>query len=263
WNLVNLAFLVGFDSAGNPQVPNFSSHGDFAQIATDIAFCQSKGVKILLSIGGATGSASQSVNAGSAVTAADNIWNQYLGGSSANRPFGTAVLDGIDLDIENADTGNTAWSTFVGRLRTKFATTPARKYYVAAAPQCPLPDAALGPNGGLALSASQVDLIFIQFYNNFCSVEGGSYNMGAWMSAMVGTASANAKLFVGVPASPQAAGSGYITNVATLNARINSDAAAYGSRFGGVMTWDAGLAGVNGAYWDSVRANMAGKTCVL
>jgi chitinase len=25
----------------------------------------------------------------------------YLGGSASNRPFGTAVLDGVDLDVEH------------------------------------------------------------------------------------------------------------------------------------------------------------------
>lgn len=32
---------------------------------------------------------------------ADQIWNVYLGGSAANRPFGNAVLDGVDLDVEH------------------------------------------------------------------------------------------------------------------------------------------------------------------
>ena len=32
---------------------------------------------------------------------ADQIWNVYLGGSASNRPFGTAVLDGVDLDVEH------------------------------------------------------------------------------------------------------------------------------------------------------------------
>lgn len=32
---------------------------------------------------------------------ADQIWNVYLGGALVNRPFGAAVLDGVDLDIEH------------------------------------------------------------------------------------------------------------------------------------------------------------------
>ncbi len=32
---------------------------------------------------------------------ADQIWNVYLGGSAATRPFGSAVLDGVDLDVEH------------------------------------------------------------------------------------------------------------------------------------------------------------------
>jgi hypothetical protein len=35
------------------------------------------------------------------VSFADQLWNLFFGGSSTTRPFGSAVLDGIDLDIEN------------------------------------------------------------------------------------------------------------------------------------------------------------------
>lgn len=31
---------------------------------------------------------------------ADTLWNIYGAGSSSTRPFGDAVLDGFDLDIE-------------------------------------------------------------------------------------------------------------------------------------------------------------------
>jgi chitinase len=35
-----------------------------------------------------------------AATFATTIWNLFGGGSSSTRPFGDAVIDGVDLDIE-------------------------------------------------------------------------------------------------------------------------------------------------------------------
>ncbi len=64
----------------------------------------------------------------------------FLGGSSSTRPFGAAVLDGIDLDIEGG--GTTYFATFINRIRTLAAGSP-KKYYFTAAPQCPFPDAYL------------------------------------------------------------------------------------------------------------------------
>jgi chitinase len=70
-----------------------------AAIADDIKFCQSKGKAVTLSLGGATGGAGFQSDS-QASTFADNVWNLFMGGSSSTRPFGDAVLDGIDLDIE-------------------------------------------------------------------------------------------------------------------------------------------------------------------
>lgn len=100
---VNIAFLAVF---GNNLVPalNLDNHCDPSTngctgLADDIRSCQSKGVKVLLSIGGGDGfyflSSSQD-----AQNVAQYLWDNYLGGTSHSRPFGDAVLDGIDFDIE-------------------------------------------------------------------------------------------------------------------------------------------------------------------
>jgi chitinase len=61
---------------------------DCSFLASDIKSCQAKGKKVTISLGGADGS-------GTADAAfADQIWDLFLGGSSSNRPFGDAVLDG-------------------------------------------------------------------------------------------------------------------------------------------------------------------------
>lgn len=36
-----------------------------------------------------------------ATEVANYLWNNFLGGQSSNRPLGSAVLDGIDFDIES------------------------------------------------------------------------------------------------------------------------------------------------------------------
>lgn len=64
-----------------------------ASLASDIQTCQAKGKILTLSLGGG------GVNVGfdsdsQAESFADTIWNDFLGGSSSTRPFGSAVLDG-------------------------------------------------------------------------------------------------------------------------------------------------------------------------
>lgn len=62
-------------------------------MASDIQTCQSKGKVVTLSLGG--GGASVGFQSDSQAEAyADTIWNDFLGGSSSTRPFGSAVLDG-------------------------------------------------------------------------------------------------------------------------------------------------------------------------
>lgn len=86
-----------------------------------------------ISLGGATGGAGFA-NDSQASDFADQIWNIFLGeptgylvfpnrtsiiisgGSSDTRPFGDAVLDGIDLDIEGGAT--TGYTTFVTQIRS-------------------------------------------------------------------------------------------------------------------------------------------------
>jgi chitinase len=84
-------------------------------LAAGIQSCQAAGKIVTLSLGGASGAATFSSDAqGKAF--ADTIWNLFLGGSSSTRPFGAAVLDGVDLDIEGG--GPTGFAAFVTQLRT-------------------------------------------------------------------------------------------------------------------------------------------------
>jgi chitinase len=105
----------------------------------------------------------------------------FLGGTTAGwpRPFGDAVLDGIDLDIEGGNT--TGYGPFINALRTRFTSTSAnpsgRQYLIGAAPQCPFPDAYLGD----ALSKSWFDYVWVQFYNNYCAAATpANFNFNVW-----------------------------------------------------------------------------------
>ena len=66
-----------------------------------IKTCQSKGKITLLSMGGAASNGQFSSEA-QARDFADLVWKMFLGGNdpAIPRPFGDAVFDGIDLDIE-------------------------------------------------------------------------------------------------------------------------------------------------------------------
>lgn len=217
-------------------------------MAADIQACQAKGKIITLSLGGATGAASFSSDA-QAQQFADTIWNLFLGGSSSTRPFGNAVLDGIDLDIEGG--GSTGFAAFVNRLRTH-TNSASKKYYVTAAPQCPFPDAFLGA----VLNAVAFDAVYVQFYNNFCGLTNfnnpNAWNFAQWDNwAKTVSPNRNVKIYIGAPAAPTAAGSGYV-DPATL-ASIAVQTRNQFSSFGGIMLWDASQAFANNRFDRAIK----------
>lgn len=212
-------------------------------IGEDIKTCQGKGKTILLSLGGAAGSYGFS-STDEGTEFADTLWNLFLGGSSDTRPFGDAVIDGFDLDIEGGS--NVGYVEFVNRLRELFATDSSKQYYIAAAPQCVIPDRYLDT----VIKNSQLDFLFVQFYNNYCGMQtwqpnnaNPSFNYAEWDALVKASPNPNTKIFLGVPASESAAGSGY-TSISTVLSAANYLQANYGS-FGGIMMWDASQAWAN------------------
>ncbi|THH05660.1 hypothetical protein EW145_g4631 [Phellinidium pouzarii] len=214
-----------------------------SSLAGDIEKCQAAGKIVTISIGGATGGVSFTSDS-QGQTFANTIWNVFLGGSSSTRPFGSAVLDGVDLDIEGG--GSTGYAAFVTQLRS-LAATANKQYYITAAPQCPFPDANLGS----VINAVGFDAVYVQFYNNFCGLQAFSnpndWNFATWDNwAHTMSPNSNVKVYIGAPASSTAAGSGYV-DAATLANIIKTTKATYTS-FGGVMMWDASQAYANSRY---------------
>ncbi|KAF5121322.1 hypothetical protein DV452_000900 [Geotrichum candidum] len=227
-----LSFLAGFPES---ELTIHGCAGTLASscpdLAADIKYCQSLGKKVLLSLGGAVGSYGFTSDQ-QAINYASTLWNSFGGGTSTQRPFGDAVLDGFDLDIENGDP--TGYAALTTALRKLYA---GGDYYIGAAPQCVYPDASLST----ALANGYFDFVFVQFYNNKCSID-GSFNWATWAKYAADYAAStnpNVKLYLGLPGSSSAASSGYasISSIQSVLATIQSS-----KYFGGVMLWDASQA---------------------
>jgi chitinase len=152
-----------------------------SSIERDIPICQAKGKKILISIGGDT-PGNEFTSHDAATSFASQLWTLFgpkPDGYTGPRPFGDAIVDGFDLDIEVGDGSYVA--DFASALKTFTLTDPSRKYYFSAPPQCPIPEARLDA----ALAAVDFDFVYVQFYNNpSCAARqffsGGDFNWDAW-----------------------------------------------------------------------------------
>ncbi|KAK5996992.1 Endochitinase 33 [Cladobotryum mycophilum] len=263
-NIIPLAFLNGI----TPAVNNFASATDactpFAdnpnlfkcpQIEADIKTCQAKGKTILLSLGGATYTQGGWNSASAAQAAAQQVWNMFgpQTGSSVDRPFGAAVVDGFDFDFEATANNLPA---FGAKLRSLMDAAGGKKYYLSAAPQCPFPDAADGPT----LNAVAFDFVSIQFYNNWCGVSNfqpgsttqNAFNFDVWDKWAKGSKNPNVKLLLGIPANT-GAGGGYVSGSKLASAFTWSK--KY-SNFGGAMMWDASQLFANNGFLAQVAGDL-------
>lgn len=231
YQFVNIAFLSTFGNGQNPQL-NLAGHCDPSTngctgLSSDIKACQGKGIKVLLSLGGGAGSYSLN-SADEATQLANYLWNNFLGGQSNSRPLGDAVLDGIDFDIEAG--GGQHWDELANALN---GFSQQKKVYLAAAPQCPFPDAHLDA----AIKTGLFDYVWVQFYNNPpCQYASGNTNnlISAWNQW---TSSQAKQVFLGVPASQAAAPSGGFIPADVLTSQI-LPAIKSSPKYGGVMIWD-------------------------
>ncbi|QCD92923.1 basic endochitinase-like [Vigna unguiculata] len=231
FRIVNIAFLSTFGNGSQPLM-NLAGHcspssNGCERVGRDIRYCQRRGIKVMLSIGGGSNNYSLS-SQDDARNVADYIWNHFLGGKSKKRPFGRATLDGVDFDIEG---GELHYAALAYRLHDHYATSN-KKFYLTAAPQCPFQDNLL--HG--ALSTDLFDHVWVQFYNNpqceFSSNDPSGFK-SAWSQW---TTSINAaKFFVGLPASHAAARTGFVPPHALINQLLPF---VLSPKYGGVMLWD-------------------------
>jgi chitinase len=247
---------VNFASAGDLCTPiSGTSLLKCPQIEDDIKYCQSQGKTIMLSIGGATYTEGGFGDSGSATVAAKTVWDLFGSNTAAaNRPFGSAVVDGFDFDFESSTQNFVPFAT---QLRSLMDADSSKKYYLSAAPQCVYPDAAMNDmlNGAVSF-----DWVQIQFYNNYCGVinfsNPNAWNFNVWDTwAKQTSKNRNVKVLIGVPANT-GAGGGYVP-ASTLGSIITDTRSKYSS-FGGIMMWDMSQLYANNGFLSSVRSSLGG-----
>ncbi|GAM23435.1 hypothetical protein SAMD00019534_066100 [Acytostelium subglobosum LB1] len=262
YDVINIAFLNTFFGTNNlkgttiplPELNTANMCGDtFApdyprvmkcpMVGTGTQTCQAAGKIVMLSLGGATGN-NPIANVAQAQQFANTLWNMFFGGTDPAypRPFGAVKLDGLDFDIEGGST--TYYYDLIVAFTNLAKTDNTKRYYISGAPQCPKPDAAMGPGtGSTMLDTGLFDFINIQFYNNYCGLDHmASFNYNAW-KAWVINSSPNTKIVIGAAGDTYAAPAGGYVTAATLETIL----ADYinDPTFGGVMVWDCPVADNN------------------
>ncbi|KAF2871764.1 glycoside hydrolase superfamily [Massariosphaeria phaeospora] len=265
-DIIILAFVTQTrDASGKGLGLNFANLGgpcvldpknECVEIAKDIAVCKKNNKTVLLSLGGAVTQQTDFANATTAEETAKNIWHMFgpkQQGSAAARPFGEAVVDGLDLDFEKSIKH---LPDFAKKLRELMDAGGKGKFFLSAAPQCPR-DTALPVVAAqdALLRADVFDMVFVQFYNNpDCSI-GGNFNFEAWNTWAEGTTS-KPRVFVGVPGGETAAPGGGYEDKEKVGKAIA--AVQKSAQLGGVMIWDASQAWANTDFISKIKTNMGG-----
>lgn len=272
-DIVILAFLTHFFGPGGFPVVNFGAAcgGQTSQMETvggtgllnckfmaaDIEKCQGLGKKVLLSMGGAREYSDTPIpNESKAKSLVMQLWDLFGAGTGVNpglRPFGKAVVDGFDIgtfillrskpsspnqhdqhNSDNEDHSTKNYNTFVSLLRQTMSADTSKKYYISAAPQCPIPDESIPLE-----SMQAMDFVFVQWYNNpMCNAGTPAFlkSFKAW-STQLSKKSRGPKLYIGLPGCQNCAGSGYLS-ASKLKTTLADAKGANLTNFGGVMLWD-------------------------
>ncbi|GAB7351890.1 hypothetical protein MBLNU459_g2434t2 [Dothideomycetes sp. NU459] len=283
-DIVNIAFVNVFPDQGAAGWPGtdfgnacgsqtYTYNGTSTQllskcsdIGPDIEICQKiYNTKVFLSIGGGYPTNYYIDSDASAANFAKFLWGAF-GPSETEwtsyggpRPFGDAVVDGFDFDIESSldaapvvngetisDYKTRGYATMIHTFKnTLFPEDTSKTYYISGAPQCVVPDAHLST----VVAAAHFDFLFVQYYNTpRCSarqaISSGSGFTGYQNWQSVDSYNKDVKLYMGLPGSTDGGNSPtfYLTpaEVQTLVGEIYSD-----SRFGGIMLWEATYAAEN------------------
>lgn len=270
--MIVLSFIADYTGGKrNSPVLNLSDKCDDVenceQVAQDIKYCQQRGIKMLLSMGGAAGP--YHTQSWDPDLLAWWVWNKFLAGEdrTLSRPFGDVILDGIDFDPECkyliskalqhgltyvcAVTDGRGYDKHIDTLRHLFKTVyPPRQFYITAAPQCPDLDAYDGNAVYNILHPSSPkydsypDMVFVQFYNNYCSAASFSpssknqqrFNFDEWDKWAAQETKGKAKVLLGVMGKENHMDTGYVDYEKMT---LILDNIKEKSSFGGVMMWDA------------------------
>ncbi|KAJ5811828.1 hypothetical protein N7474_008129 [Penicillium riverlandense] len=286
-DIINLAFLNVFPDQGNGYPgTNFGNQcgsatysingnvtqflSDCPQLAEDIPVCQTAGKKVFVSLGGAYPATQEITSDQSALDFANFIWGAFgpvtdeWTQADGPRPFGDAVVDGFDFDIEHNGSfvigALSGYAMMINQLKTLYATVPDRQFYLSAAPQCPIPD----PQLKVTINKGMFDYIWVQYYNtascaaiNYAQNATG-FNYDEWVDVILASSNPDARLFIGLPASEDSAYSGYYLTPDQVEPLVNEYMTLYPGTFGGIMLWEATSSDNNTinnmTYADSMKA---------
>ncbi|KAJ3010209.1 hypothetical protein HKX48_007527 [Thoreauomyces humboldtii] len=174
-------------------------------VATDIVYCQSMGIKIIISLSPMDNLKS----AAAAQTSATNIYNTFFGGTTAYRPFGAAILDGIDIHAWNNDPNPIYYISFIQQMRALMDADSTHSYTITGSMECPYPDYLLGPrslNNSYTVIPQLFDTIIPFFTSSPAMCGWGGNNPGfwnifnTWHSFLLANGKSGATLVAGLPA---------------------------------------------------------------
>ncbi|KAH7157435.1 glycoside hydrolase superfamily [Dactylonectria estremocensis] len=215
-------------------------------IQEGIPYCQSLGVKVLISIGGDYNEQTSNYAVSTEEKGRDfadilySIFGPKQDSWTGPRPFdsdlyGTQSVDGFDFDIEK-DLDMAPYIAMIDQLRIHDP-----NLIITAAPQCPTSSQYFYMEE--LIQTSPLDALFVQFYNNqYCDLiedeglAGDGFNYQTWEDILADSnESKSAKIYVGLPASASAAGTGYVGP--DVIAEVIDDLKDRPS-FGGISLWD-------------------------
>lgn len=135
-------------------------------------------------------------------------------------------MNGIDFDIELGN--DQFWDDLAKALAAH--NNGKQRVVLSAAPQCPFPDATLNT----AIATGLFDYVWVQFFNNPPCQYGGSADnlLNSWKQW---TSVKAKKLFLGLPAAPEAAGGGFIPSD-VLSSQVLPFIKS-SPKYGGIMLW--------------------------
>ncbi|KAM5346754.1 hypothetical protein ACJ41O_009759 [Fusarium nematophilum] len=218
------------------------------KIQEGIPYCQERGVKVLLSIGGEYDEAVSNYKVSSDENGVDfanflyNAFGPYDPNWDGPRPFDAEdgstrpSVDGFDFDIEH-DLPNEPYVAMINELRRLKS-----DFIITAAPQCPTEPAYFYMED--LIQKAQFDALFIQFYNNRgCDaiddpdLSWDNFNYDQWEEILDNSdCSKSAKIYVGLPASPEAAPAGGYLEPEALKELVCE--LKDKSHFAGISLWD-------------------------
>ncbi|XP_065641084.1 adhesion G-protein coupled receptor G6 isoform X3 [Hydra vulgaris] len=216
-----------------PIISGFNSLLYCEQVEVAIKICQQNNISVQIALGGSYGVYSIA-NATQGDVFAKRIWEMFLGGNGP-RPFGSAVLNGVNLDITQGP--YTGYSQFVKTMHDLMFQDKNRTYVISSTSRCsdlkPLKN--LGET--LTLYGDYFDEIYVIYYSDTCTSKGEFFNIEEWFS-FTNKFIKKPLVYISLLAAPIAQFEEYYQDSIGLENIIKK--VSFHENFGGIVLYDAG-----------------------